>query len=305
MSFEGSAGLITNIQRFSVDDGPGIRTTVFFKGCNLACRWCHNPETISGRKQIQYQKQSCGNCGRCAAICDRGAQKMIDGRHVMDREACTQRLSCAGVCPYGALSVLGREIGLRELGEQLLRDNAFYDRSGGGVTLSGGEPLLQAEFCAGIFRYLKERHVHTALDTAGNVAWSNFEAVLPWVDLVLFDIKIVDENRHREMTGGHNRLILENFERLCREKADIWIRTPLMAGVNDGDDETDGRIRLLREAKNVRQVELLPYHSYGTGKYAALGAAEALFQFQPPSPEKISAIVSRMAAGGVRACCNS
>lgn len=305
MRFEGPAGLITNIQRFSVDDGPGIRTTVFFKGCNLACRWCHNPETISGRKQLQYQERSCKNCGRCVASCVQGAQRIIDGRHVMDWESCDRRFSCTEVCPYGALSVQGQEITLKDLGEQLLRDKAFYDHSGGGVTLSGGEPLLQAEFCARVFQYLKERHIHTALDTAGNVAWSEFETVLPWVDLVLFDIKIVDENRHREMTKGHNRLILENFERLCREKTALWIRTPIVEGINDGEDETDGRIRLLREAKNVQQVELLPYHSYGTGKYAALGASGAFFQFQTPSTEKMEAIISRMKAGGVRACYNS
>jgi pyruvate formate lyase activating enzyme len=292
-------GIITNIQRFSLDDGPGIRTTVFLKGCSLACRWCHNPETISGRKQIQYLPGSCKNCGSCVRACKRGAHQIEEGRHTLRWDMCAENFDCAGACLYGALSVIGREISVEALCEQLIRDQAFYECSGGGVTLSGGEPLLQSAFCAAVLQRLKELNIHTALDTAGNVPWVNFEAVLPWVDLVLFDIKIIDPGLHREMTGGNNQLILENFERLCGENAAIVVRTPIIGGINDGETETDGRTGVILKAGNVQKTELLPYHSYGAGKYAALGMSEKIPSFKPPSPEEMQAIASRMRDRGI------
>jgi pyruvate formate lyase activating enzyme len=217
----------------------------------------------------------------------------------VDWDACESCFGCTEVCLYGALSVVGREIAVNELGEQLLRDTTFYRRSGGGVTLSGGEPLLQTDFCAEILRFLKQENIHTALDTAGNVAWSHFEKVLPWVDLVLFDIKIIDPNRHIAMTRGNNQLIIENFKRLCREKVTVWVRTPLIAGINDENDETDGRVRLLEKANNVKKVELLSYHSYGVAKYDTLGMSGS-HEFHPPSPEKLQAIIDRMEARGIK-----
>ncbi|MDR1174286.1 MAG: glycyl-radical enzyme activating protein [Treponema sp.] len=294
-----SIGLITNIQRFSLDDGPGIRTTVFLKGCSLACRWCHNPETISGRKQLQYLSVSCKNCGSCIMACKKGAHQTEEGRHVTKWDRCAGNFDCAGVCFYGALSVMGYETTVEALCEQLIRDHAFYDQSGGGVTLSGGEPLLQSGFCAAILQRLKELHIHTALDTAGNVPWINFETVLPWVDLVLFDIKIIDPDMHREMTGGNNYLILENFDQLCRKNVTIQVRTPIIEGINDGETETDGRTGVLIKAKNVQRTELLPYHNYGIGKYAALGIPDKVHVFKSPSPEKMLIIASRMRDQGI------
>ncbi|MDR2404602.1 MAG: glycyl-radical enzyme activating protein [Spirochaetaceae bacterium] len=299
MMRNGSIGIITNIQRFSLDDGPGIRTTVFLKGCSLACRWCHNPETISGKKQIQYLAESCKNCGSCVAACKRGAHQIENGRHAIQWDMCTGKFDCTGACFYGALSVIGREITVEALCEQLIRDEAFYDHSEGGVTLSGGEPLLQSDFCAAVLRRLKELNIHTALDTAGNVPWVKFETLLPWVDLVLFDIKIIDPDLHRKMTGGNNHLILENFERLCRENVAIRVRTPIIEGVNDGETETDRRTDVLIKAENIQKTELLPYHSYGVGKYAALGMSEKTPAFKTPSPEKMQAIASRMRNRGV------
>ncbi|MDR2049620.1 MAG: glycyl-radical enzyme activating protein [Treponema sp.] len=294
-SFE---GIITNVQRFSLDDGPGARTTVFFKGCTLSCKWCHNPETISAKRQLQYGERSCKSCGSCTRVCATGAHRMEEAGHVLDRKTCTRCFACVEACPYGALSVAGREITVDELGAELLRDMSFYQRSGGGVTLSGGEPLLQADFAASVFRFLKEHRIHTALDTAGNVPWSAFVKVLPWVDLVLFDIKIAAPKKHEEMTGVSNRLILENFKRLSGEKAAVWVRTPLIQGVNDGDSETDGRIRILAEAAKAEKVELLPFHRYGIGKYASLGMTAR--EFESPSKEKLENIRSRMEGEGVR-----
>ncbi|MDR1948864.1 MAG: glycyl-radical enzyme activating protein [Spirochaetaceae bacterium] len=197
-------------------------------------------------------------------------------------------------------SIVGNEITVEALIEQLIRNQKFYDHSGGGVTLSGGEPLLQSDFCAAVLRHLKKRHIHTALDTAGNITWPHFEMVLPWVDLFLFDIKLIDPDRHLEMTKGSNRLILENFDRLCRQDIAIWVRTPIIEGINDGQIETDGRITILKKAKNIRKIELLPYHSYGVGKYAAMGMSDTCHKFQAPSPEKMQAIIARMQDRGIK-----
>ncbi|MDR1586779.1 MAG: glycyl-radical enzyme activating protein [Treponema sp.] len=290
-------GTITNIQRFSLDDGPGARTTVFLKGCSLSCKWCHNPETISTKKQLQYETRSCKSCACCVGVCTTGAQRMEEGAHVLDRKACTRCFACVELCPYGALSVAGQEITVDELGAELLKDITFYKRSGGGVTLSGGEPLLQADFAASVFRFLKEHGIHTALDTAGNVPWSAFGKVLPWVDLVLFDIKLADSGKHEEMTGSGNRLILENFRRLSGEKTAVWVRTPIVKGVNDCESETEGRIRILLETAKAEKVELLPFHRYGIGKYASLGMIAS--ELESPSKETLEKIRSRMEEEGI------
>jgi pyruvate formate lyase activating enzyme len=291
------SGIITNIQRFSLDDGPGIRSTVFFKGCTLSCLWCHNPETIRAERQLQYEARSCKGCGCCARVCKTGACRIEGGGNALDWAACTQCLACAEDCPYGALSVIGRETTAGALGEELLRDMSFYERSGGGVTLSGGEPLRQPDFAAAVLRFLKERGVHTALDTAGNVPWAAFEKTLPWVDLLLFDIKLADPRRHREMAGADNRLILENFRRLPGGKPALWVRTPVIQGVNDGDSETAGRIGILAGA-GAEKAELLPFHRYGIGKYASLGMDAR--EFEAPPREKLEGIRRRMEEGGVR-----
>jgi pyruvate formate lyase activating enzyme len=231
--------------------------------------------------------------------CKKVAHQTEEGWHAIKWDRCAGNFDCVRVCFYGALSVMGYEITVEALCEQLIRDYAFYDHSGGGVTLSGGEPLLQSGFCAAILRRLKELHIHTALDTAGNVPWINFETVLPWVDLVLFDIKIIDPDMHREMTGGNNYLILENFDQLCRKNVTIQVRTPIIEGINDGETETDGRTGVLIKAKNVQRTELLPYHNYGIGKYIALGIPDKVHVFKSPSPEKMLAIASRMRDQGI------
>jgi pyruvate formate lyase activating enzyme len=297
MAFETVSGIITNIQRFSLDDGPGTRTTVFFKGCSIACKWCHNPETISSKIQIQYQEKACKNCGACVSVCSSGAQSIKDGKHVLDWQACNQCLICADACSFGALSVIGRKITAQELGEQLLRDRIFYKRSGGGVTLSGGEPLLQADFAAAVLLFLKENGIHTALDTAGNIPWKLYEKVLPLLDLILFDIKIIDADKHKKMTGVRNDLILENFRNLLKENVAIWVRTPLIKKINDDDDETNRRIKLLVSANNVQKKEILPFHRYGLGKYASLGMEAC--EFESPEKETLEHIKSLMETAGL------
>jgi pyruvate formate lyase activating enzyme len=292
MASETVSGLITNIQRFSLDDGPGTRTTVFFKGCSIACKWCHNPETISPKIRIQYQEKACKKCGACVSACRFGAQIIKDGKHVLDWKACNQCLICADACSFGALSVIGRKITAQELCKQLLRDQIFYKRSGGGVTLSGGEPLLQVDFVVAVLLFLKENNIHTALDTAGNVPWKFYEKILPLVDLILFDIKLIDADKHQKMTGVKNNLILENFRNLLKENVAIWVRTPLIKKINDDDNETNKRIKLLINAKNVQRNEILPFHRYGLGKYTSLGMEAC--EFESPSKETLEHIRSLM-----------
>ncbi|WP_038078279.1 glycyl-radical enzyme activating protein [Treponema primitia] len=299
MAYKDNLGIITNIQRFSLDDGPGTRTTVFLKGCSVACKWCHNPETISPKKQLQYLERSCKNCGSCVKVCKTGAHFLKNGMHYLNWNLCNRCFACAETCLFGALSIIGIEITAEELGEQLLRDRIFYKRSGGGVTVSGGEPLLQVDFTAEIFRHLKNHGIHTALDTAGNVPWSSFEKVLSWIDLVLFDIKIVDIGKHQKMTGIKNQLILENFKKLLKEKVHIWVRTPLIKDINDDEEEANERIKMFMNATNIQKIELLPFHRYGIGKYTALGMGMEAHEFEAPSEERLDGIKSHMEAAGI------
>jgi pyruvate formate lyase activating enzyme len=294
-----SNGLITNIQRFSVDDGPGIRTTVFFKGCTLSCRWCHNPETISPKKQLQFQELSCKGCGACVRACPAGVHSLTREGHELRWRDCAGCFACVEACLYGALTVQGREITSQALAEQLLRDKPFYDNSGGGITLSGGEPLLQADFCADTLRLVKERGIHTAVDTAGNIEWEGFQKVLFWTDLFLFDIKLTEPQKHRDWTGTVNALILKNFSRLCDTGKEIWVRTPVMKGINDDDDETEKRALLLRDRHAVKKVEILPYHGYGTGKYAVLGMTDKKYDFEKPSEETMLRMKALMEDRGI------
>jgi pyruvate formate lyase activating enzyme len=298
-------GCITNIQRFSVDDGPGIRTTVFLKGCTLRCAWCHNPETISPRRQLQFQEHGCKDCLACAAVCPSKAHFEKEGKHCWNVDACDFARGCNGsfacerACLYGALSVAGEELDAGKLVEKLLRDKPFYRKSGGGVTVSGGEPLFQADFTAEVLRLAGEAGLHTALDTAGNVPWAGFEKVLPYADLILYDLKIADAVLSEKFIGRENHLILENFGKLLKTGKEIWVRIPLMAGLNDGEAESRGRAKLLAGAANITRVDLLPYHSYGAGKYANLGMDKAAHLFLSPTVETMEAVKSLMTGLGV------
>jgi len=259
-------GNIFDIQRMCTHDGPGIRTTVFFKGCGMKCAWCHNPESISPRKQIMFYAAKCTGCGGCEAACGTGAIRGIRERRA--EENCTGCGNCARVCPAEALQIKGQEIGLDDLVRTALRDKPFY-RNKGGVTVSGGEPLLQADFLAAFLEILRQNGVHTAVDTAGNVPWAAFEEVLPHTELFLYDVKSADDEKHRQMTGVSNRLILQNLENLCARGKEIWIRIPVVPMFNDTPEEI--RAICLSIPKCVQKIELLPFHKMAGGKYEALG----------------------------------
>ena len=240
-------GMIFDIQRFSVHDGPGIRTTVFMKGCPLRCRWCHNPEGLSGAPQVQFLREECIGCGRC------GGERTEEA---------------AKICPSGALKVLGKEWSPEALMKAVLADRDFYGPDGG-VTFSGGECLLQYGFVAHVLRLLKERGIHTAVDTSGAVPWEAFEAVLPYCDTFLYDVKAADPELHKRYTGGDNAQILQNLRELSRRGADLRIRIPVIPGVNNTDEEIRA-IGAILSPLGVRSVTLIPYHTLGRSKYATL-----------------------------------
>lgn len=264
-------GMIFDISRGSCVDGPGIRTTVFFKGCNLKCRWCHNPEGQCGGAQLMFYSEKCIGCGECLRICP---------HRLKTCEACG---ACAEICPAGARKLYGRLCTADEIMEEVRRDRAFYECSGGGVTFSGGECMLQTDFLKMLLHECKECGIHTAVDTAGAVPWEGFERILPDTDLFLYDCKCLTETLHIAGTGVSNRLILDNLKKLSETGKDIIIRIPVVGGFNDSMEEMAKIAAYLKEIR-CRDVELLPYHRIGEDKYDALSAGT--FSREPFSAKK-------------------
>ncbi len=262
-------GYIFDIKRFAVHDGPGIRTTVFFKGCPLKCVWCHNPEGLSFGPRLAYYENKCLGCGECAAVCPRGAHTMEGGSHRFRRELCTDCGLCADACPGNALVLYGREISAEELLAILRKDRDFYENSGGGVTLSGGECLMQADFCAELLKALKQENIRTAVDTSGFVPREALDKVMPFTDMFLYDIKAMDSSLHKKCTGVPNDRILSNLRYIDSAGIRTEIRIPLVPGFND--DQPEKIAAFVRELRSVTGVKVLPYHNYAGSKYSALG----------------------------------
>ena len=261
----------TAIQRFSVDDGPGIRTTVFCKGCNLHCVWCHNPETISKGASLQFNAGMCIHCGMCVSACPSDAHAFEQEVHTIDRVRCKVCGACAQTCFSGALKILGEERTVSEILGLVLRDKDFFDNTGGGVTFSGGEPMLQHEALRQALELCKDYGLHTAVDTAGNVPFSWFEEIMPFTDLFLYDLKCFSSSAHKRWTGVANELILQNIQKLGERGAKVFIRTPLIEGVNTDESEIESLARFASALEGVQLYQLLPYHDYGAGKYETLG----------------------------------
>ncbi len=285
-----STGTLLEVKRFAVHDGPGVRTTLFFKGCPLHCLWCHNPESISPRPQLACFSQKCLDCAECVPVCPENAHALIEDKHVLERERCTACGACETVCLGGALRLYGKTITVAEGLDLALEDREYYE-PGGGVTLSGGEPLLQADFCRDLLAGLKQAGVHTAVDTCGCVNWAAFEAVLPFTDLFLVDFKHADSATHRRLTGQGNELIVANLRRLSAAGADIEIRMPLIPGCNDSDENLRATGNLLAEL-NLCRVKVLPYHAMARSKYTALGLPDTMPTVDPPDRQTLNRALS-------------
>ena len=268
-------GLIFEIQRFSIHDGPGIRTTVFMKGCPLRCVWCHNPESIDSTTLVSFQLEKCIGCGYCFRVCPNRARRMVDGRHELARDLCEACGACASECWAGATELVGRTVNVEEVMAQVMRDKPFYDVSNGGLTLSGGEPLAQLEFTAALLRAAKADGLHCCVDTCGLAPFEAFERVIPDVDLFLFDIKEMDNDRHLEFTGAFNAAILTNLKRLHDNGAQVHLRLPIVPGLNDRPDHFEAVASLIRSLPGLLGVEIMPYHKLAMDKRRRLGLGPA------------------------------
>jgi len=282
-------GMVFDIQRSSVHDGPGIRTTVFLKGCNLRCFWCHNPESWRMGQDLLFYPTKCIACGKCFAACALGCHSLSDdGGHAIGRAKCTVCGACVKRCYPGALVLSGKERTVEDVMRTVRADAAFYRNSGGGMTVSGGEPLLQPDFTLALLRAAKAQGIHTALDTAGHVDFSLFEKTLPYVDLLLFDCKCMDKAMHKQATGAGNARILENLRRLGQGSTPIWVRVPVISGVNDTEDNMLALREVLSGLPAVKRLDLLPYHNLGAGKHENLGAAYAHKKLKAPPKERMA-----------------
>lgn len=265
-------GTIFNIQRYSLHDGPGIRTTVFFKGCPLRCSWCHNPESQAAEPTVSYLENRCVRCGMCIAACPQGG--MGPGGWPEQARRCVRCGACVEVCPSGARQLIGRTLTVDELLDEILKDRLFFEESGGGATFSGGEPLLQSGFLAAVLARCRAEMLHTVVDTCGHASTDALLNIARLVDLFLYDIKALDDDLHRRLTGASNGLILENLRALSRVHRNIWLRVPLLPGLNDSDEQLGNLSRFAASVPAVRRVHLLPYHRLGSQKLASLGCAE-------------------------------
>lgn len=293
-------GRIFDIQRFSIHDGPGIRTTVFYKGCPLHCTWCHNPEGISRRFHLSFLPDRCIGCGYCVATCPNNAHRLVDGQHLIERTLCQVCGACTVECYSGALELVGRDATVEEVLAEVMRDEPFYQTSGGGMTLSGGEPMLQFEFTLALLEAAKANGLHCCIETCGYAPLAQYERILPYVDLFLYDIKETDPERHRTYTGVPNTRIIENLRALHDQGAQISLRLPIIPGYNDRADHFGEVAALVGSLPGLREVEIMPYHPLGTSKVERMGLdLEGRERSSPPDKETIACWVDEFAQLGV------
>ena len=304
--------VVFNIQRFSLHDGPGIRTTVFLKGCAMHCFWCHNPEGQHPAPELRYYAERCIACGQCVLACPNHAHELRNGVHVFLREACQVSGACVETCYPQALQLEGRYMTVQQVLEEVLRDKAFYENSGGGVTLSGGEPALAREFASELLRRCKDKGLHTAIETCGEYEWTSLQALLPVTDLIMMDLKQMTPEKHRTATGQWNDRILANARQLAMTDKPIIFRTPVVPGVNDSAEEIgqiasfvleliESRKRTVSKGNGAAFIkyELLAFHKMASGKYPSLGLEYKASSLDPPSKEKMSELVNAVQERGV------
>ncbi len=290
-------GRIFDVQRYSVHDGPGIRTLIFFKGCRLRCQWCSNPESWLPNPQLLYDDSTCVQCGACIEACSRQAVRRAGQKIIIDRKICQGCGDCLDVCYYDARRIAGKQMSVDELIQEIEKDTIFYRNSNGGVTLSGGEVLTQADFAASLLKECKKVGFHTAIETCGLGPFSEIEKLLPYLDLVLYDLKHLDDEKHREQTGASNKEVLSNFKVLVRKNVPIIPRIPLIPGLNDSREELENICSLLKES-GLNKFDVLSYHRMGMSKYGELGYDYTLKKLTPFSTEELDKIMDLFKARG-------
>ena len=286
-------GIIFNIQKFCVHDGPGIRTTVFLKGCPLSCLWCHNPESNSPKKEIFYDAKKCIMCTACT-LCEKNCHTFDAGKHYYDRSECEKCGRCTEICPAMALETVGEQKSVDEVIEAVLKDKAFYDTSGGGMTLSGGEPMMQFDFTLALMKAAKEKGLHTCMETCGFAKSEQFRKIAKYTDIFLYDYKETDSQKHKGFTGVENTLILENLHMLDALGAKIILRCPIIPGLNDTDSHFAGIANTANSLENILEINIEPYHPLGSSKSELLGKEYALSLLSFPEDKNISEWISKI-----------
>jgi pyruvate formate lyase activating enzyme len=294
------AGLVTNIQGYSIHDGPGIRMVVFLKGCGLECRWCSNPECISPHAEVGFVKNLCTKYGRCSGVCPEDALDYQEGKYpCIDRTRCTGCGICSSVCSYKALITYGKSMSAEEIFDAVNRDKMFYEASGGGVTVSGGEALLQPRLVVNLFEKCHQAGIPTCIETSGHAAESSLKQVLPCTDYMLYDLKLMNPEKHRQYTGKPNNLILANAKVVADSGVETLFRMPLIPGINDDEQNIYDTTQFLHSLENAR-IELMPYHRLAKGKYESLDKKFPLTDILSPEPEHVESIRKAFESGGIR-----
>jgi len=299
----GPTGIIFDIKRYAIHDGPGIRTTVFLKGCPLRCIWCHNPESWAARPEHSLRTARCTACGLCLERCPHGAIAFVENgdgtkRPEVDSAQCQLCGECVDACPTGAREILGRSVTVDEVVAAIERDVVYYDRSGGGATFSGGEPLAQAEFLRCVLARCRELEIHTTLDTTAHASWETIQPLVPLVDLFLVDLKHLDTSVHQKVTGVSNDLILLNLRKLAQTHSELAVRIPVIPGVNDDDASIISIRDFLTSTDGVARVDLLPHHAMARGKLDRLAGKYELLETEPPSPEAMNRVAELLGGHG-------
>jgi pyruvate formate lyase activating enzyme len=292
-------GLVFDIRKFSIHDGPGIRTTVFFKGCSLNCWWCHNPESQSLKTEFIFREDRCIHCETCVEVCSQNALSLQNGIMYFDEGKCNFCAECVSNCYADAREIVGKMMSADDVIIELEKDRAFYDQSGGGITISGGEPLVQADFLFELVKACKARDLHVALDTSGYASWNTFEKVCPYVDLFLYDLKLIPNELHRKFTGVSNRLILENLEKLSEKDHHIMIRVPIIPGITDTYENIKEIGLFASRLKGIDRIDILPYHKAAVAKYERSGKKYKLPDLEAPSESRMNEIAEQLSSYGL------